>query len=82
MRIESGEGDDERKGHSFGEVNVNSNNAPVHRRRKLTAHRSHSLDGDVSVIGLGSGMEPSWNTYGPNVGEMDIHSPVIPVRRT
>ena len=67
--IESGKGDDERKGHSFGKVNINSkqcSGAPSPQ-----THHSHSLDVDVSVIDLGSGMEPRWNIW-PNVGEMDI----------
>ena len=75
--IGSGEGDDERKGHSFGEVNVNSKQCSG--ASSPPTHRSRSLDADVFVIDLG------WTrvgTYDPNVGEMDIHSPVIPVKRT
>ena len=61
--IESGEGDDEHKGHTF-EVNVNQcSGAPSPR-----THCSRSLDADVSVIDLSLGV----GTYGPNVGEMVI----------
>ena len=43
--IESGEGDDEREGHSSS---------------ILSRHRPRSLHADASVIDLGLGMEPNW----------------------
>ena len=52
----------------------------MHRHRKLATHSSHSLDADVSVIGLGLGTKPRWNIWPERGG--DGHSPVIPVRRT